>query len=161
MPPFATAGSTASGWGMTRCPSSRSIRPGGPAASGPSATPSMSPGWKKPAEVTDYMNAADFLCLPSQNEGVANVVLESFACGIPVVATAVGGIPEVVVAGETGLLATPFGDTAALAALVQTLLRNPARRTALGEAARRRARELFSAQVIVTRYEELYGRIRS
>ena len=60
---------------------------------------------------------------------------------------------------KTGLLAPTFGDTAALAALVQTLLRDPARRAALGEAARQRARDLFSANVIVTRYEELYRRL--
>ncbi|MEI8314494.1 MAG: glycosyltransferase [Verrucomicrobiota bacterium] len=63
-------------------------------------------GWKKPEEISQYFNAADVLCLPSQNEGVANVVLEAFACGLPVVATAVGGIPEVMTE-ETGILAAP------------------------------------------------------
>ena len=111
--------------------------------------------------IEDYLQAADLGLFTSETESFCLSILELMSLGRPSVAFAVGGIPEVVVAGETGLLATPFGDTAALAALVQTLLRNPARRTALGEAARRRARELFSAQVIVTRYEELYGRIRS
>ena len=63
-------------------------------------------GWKKPSEISQYFNAADMLCLPSQNEGVANVVLEAFACGLPVVATAVGGIPEVMT-DETGVLVAP------------------------------------------------------
>ena len=63
-------------------------------------------GWKKPTEISQYFNAANVLCLPSQNEGVANVVLEAFACGLPVVATAVGGIPEVMTP-ETGILVAP------------------------------------------------------
>ena len=63
-------------------------------------------GWKKPAEISQYFNAANVLCLPSQNEGVANVVLEAFSCGLPVVATAVGGIPEVMT-DETGVLVAP------------------------------------------------------
>jgi glycosyltransferase involved in cell wall biosynthesis len=53
-------------------------------------------GRKTPAQVARYMQAADVLCVPSRHEGVPNVILEAFACGIPVVASRVGGIPEVV-----------------------------------------------------------------
>jgi glycosyltransferase involved in cell wall biosynthesis len=78
--------------------------------------------------------------------------------GCPSCAFAVGGIPEVTVSGETGLLA-PFGDTTALADGIETLLRDPVRRTALGRAAQQRAREKFSAAAIVPRYEALYRRV--
>jgi glycosyltransferase involved in cell wall biosynthesis len=78
--------------------------------------------------------------------------------GCPSAAFAVGGIPEVTVSGETGLLA-PLGDTTALAAGMEALLRDPARRAALGRAAQLRAREKFSAAAIVPRYEALYRRV--
>jgi glycosyltransferase involved in cell wall biosynthesis len=74
------------------------------------------------------------------------------------VATAVGGIPEVAVSGSSGLL-VPAGDADALARGVETLIRDPAQRAALGAAARKRARELFSADAIVPLYERLYRRI--
>lgn len=77
-------------------------------------------GWKNPTEITEYLNAADFLCLPSQNEGVANVVLEAFSCGLPVVATAVGGIPEIMTAA-TGVLAAPRQPESFAAALAKAL----------------------------------------
>jgi len=62
------------------------------------------------------------------------------------------------VPGETGLLA-PAGDADALARAVESLLADPLRRQAMGEAGRRRAREYFSAEVIVPRYEALYRRV--
>jgi glycosyltransferase involved in cell wall biosynthesis len=74
------------------------------------------------------------------------------------VATAVGGIPEVTISGVTGLLVS-FGDADALARAVESLLQNPARRAAFGQAARVRARQMFSAATIVPRYEELYRRV--
>src|SRR5690606_1270954 len=80
----------------------------------------------------------------------------SFAC--PSVSTAVGGIPEVVTPGEHGLL-FPAGDAEGLARGVESLLRDPALRSRLGQAARQRARETFSAQAIVPRYEALYRRV--
>ena len=65
----------------------------------------------------DWFRAADLLCLPSHNEGVPNVVLEAMACGTPVVASAVGGIPEVVPA-HAGLLVPPHDRAALSAALI-------------------------------------------
>jgi teichuronic acid biosynthesis glycosyltransferase TuaC len=64
-------------------------------------------GEKSPDEIARWMNACDLLCLPSLNEGVPNVVLESFACGLPAVASNVGGIPEVVTDEIAGILVEP------------------------------------------------------
>jgi glycosyltransferase involved in cell wall biosynthesis len=78
--------------------------------------------------------------------------------GSPSVATRVGGIPEVVEDGVSGLL-VPAGDVDALAQALQRLIDDPARRVALGQAARRRAQEEFSADKIVPRYIGLYRRV--
>jgi glycosyltransferase involved in cell wall biosynthesis len=85
-------------------------------------------------------------------------ILELMSFGCPSAAFAVGGIPEVTRSGETGLL-VPLGDTTALARAVGALLTDPAQRAALGRAAQQRAREHFSAAVIVPRYEALYRRV--
>ena len=74
-------------------------------------------GQRSPEEVARWMSAADLLCLPSESEGLPNVILEALSCGCPVVGTTVGGIPELVVPG-CGLLVPP-GDTAALAQAIQ------------------------------------------
>lgn len=75
-------------------------------------------------EIPLWMNACDVLCLPSLNEGLPNVVLEAMACGLPVVASRVGGVPEIVRESVNGLL-TPAGEAAALAtALRQALTLN-------------------------------------
>jgi glycosyltransferase involved in cell wall biosynthesis len=81
-------------------------------------------GRKSPAEVAQYMQAADVLGLPSNNEGVPNVILESFACGLPVVATRVGGIPEVHPGDAYGRLVEPR-NLAALSAALRAVLREP------------------------------------
>ena len=81
-------------------------------------------GRKSAAEVSRYMRAADALCLSSRNEGVPNVVLEAFACGIPVVSTNVGGISEVLCHDYLGRLSAP-GDAAALADALQATLSAP------------------------------------
>ena len=79
--------------------------------------------------------------------------------GCPSVAMAVGGIPEVVEDGVSGRL-VPFGDVDAAARAAGKLLDDPVRRTAMGQAARQRAEERFSADVIVPQYEALYRRVR-
>jgi glycosyltransferase involved in cell wall biosynthesis len=78
--------------------------------------------------------------------------------GCPSVAFSVGGIPEVVEHGVTGLL-IPFGDTGALARSLEGLIEDAGRRTTMGCAGQKRARELFSAQAIVPQYEALYRRV--
>jgi N-acetyl-alpha-D-glucosaminyl L-malate synthase BshA len=105
--------------------------------------------------IEDYLQAADLGLFTSETESFCLSILELMSVGCPSVAFAVGGIPEVVLSDETGLL-VPFGDVAALAQAAESILRDPERRRALGQAAQRRARQHFSAAVIVPRYEALY-----
>ncbi|MDB6114481.1 MAG: glgA 1, partial [Lacunisphaera sp.] len=109
-------------------------------------------------DIEGYLAAADLGVFTSELESFCLSILELMSVGCPSAAFAVGGIPEVTKSGETGLL-VPFGDTAALAAAIQGVLADPARRTALGRAAQQRARDHFSAAVIVPRYEQLYRRV--
>lgn len=81
------------------------------------------------------MQAADALCLPSDNEGVPNVLLEAFTCGLPVVASSVGGMPEVHTSDALGQLVPPR-DPHALAAALSKVLRTPLPRDAIIEHAR-------------------------
>jgi N-acetyl-alpha-D-glucosaminyl L-malate synthase BshA len=110
------------------------------------------------SEVEDYIQAADVGLFTSETESFCLSILEAMSLGCPSVAFAVGGIPEVVVSGESGLL-VPFGDVGAMTRTVESLIANPDRRATLGAAAKRRARELFSADSIVPRYEALYRQV--
>jgi sugar transferase (PEP-CTERM/EpsH1 system associated) len=107
------------------------------------------------ADVPALLGAMNVFLLPSLGEGVSNTILEAMASGLPVIATAVGGNPELVTPGETGLL-VPAGDAQALADAILALQDDPARRVHLGAAARAAARERFDWQVTVRRYLEVY-----
>jgi N-acetyl-alpha-D-glucosaminyl L-malate synthase BshA len=109
-------------------------------------------------DIEDYLQAADLGLFTSETESFCLSILELMSVGCPSAAFAVGGIPEVTVADETGVL-VPFGETAALADAVRALLRDPGRRAVLGRAARERARERFSAAAIVPQYERLYREV--
>jgi N-acetyl-alpha-D-glucosaminyl L-malate synthase BshA len=109
-------------------------------------------------DIEDYLQAADLGLFTSETESFCLSILEAMCFGCPSVATAVGGIPEVTISGETGLL-VPFGDADALARAVETLLKDPPRRAAFGQAAQMRARKVFSAEAIVPLYENLYRRV--
>lgn len=109
-------------------------------------------------DVEDYLQAADLGLFSSETESFCLGILEAMWFGCPSVSTDVGGIPEVALNGEHGLL-VPSGDADALARAVESLLRDPAKRVALGQSAQCRARELFSAEAIVPRYEALYRRV--
>ena len=106
-------------------------------------------------DVAGLLPLLDIFVLPSLYEGFGIAILEAMAAGRPVVATAVGGIPEVVVHGETGLLVPP-GDPVALAAALHELLAHPERARALGARGRERAREKFHIESIVRQHETLY-----
>jgi len=100
--------------------------------------------------------AADVVTLPSRSEGFGRVLIEAACLEKPVVATRVGGIPEVVVDGETGFLVPP-DDPAALAEAINRLLDDPGLRAKLGAAARLRATERFSADRHVAGVEAVYA----
>lgn len=113
---------------------------------------------EKVTDIECYLQAADLGLFTSEVESFCLSILELMSVGCPSAAFAVGGIPEVTIAGETGLLA-PLGDTSTLAAGIESLLRDPARRSAWGRAAQQRARGHFSAAAVVPRYEALYRRV--
>jgi len=98
---------------------------------------------------------ARFFVLSSRSEGIPLTVLEAMACGLPVVATRVGGLPEVVEDGVTGLL-VPAADPAALAEAMVRLCNDPFGRERMGRAGGLRALELFDIRRMVADYESLY-----
>ena len=100
--------------------------------------------------------AMDVSVLTSRSEGLSLTLLESMVHGLPVVATAVGGNPEVVVEGATGHL-TPPGEAAAFASRVASLLRDPERRAALGRSAREEALRRFSLGAAARAYQDFYA----
>lgn len=97
----------------------------------------------------------DVSVLCSRGEGFPNSIVEAMAAERPMVATAVGGVPDVVVDGVTGVLVPP-GDSEQLAASIDRLLRDRATAQRMGAAGAQRAREAFNAQRVVRRLEELY-----
>ncbi len=113
---------------------------------------------EKVSDIEDYLQAADLGLFTSELETFCLSILEAMCFACPSVSTGVGGIPEVVENNVSGML-VPFGDTKAMAAAVETLMRDPARRREMGRAAQKRARELFSAAAIVPRYQQLYHRV--
>jgi len=109
-------------------------------------------------DIEDYLQVADLGLFTSEMESFCLSILEAMCFACPSVATRVGGIPEVIEDNATGLL-VPFGDAGALAGAVEGLIQDPSRRIGMGRAAQHRARERFSADVIVPRYEALYRRV--
>lgn len=107
------------------------------------------------SEIEDYLQAADLGLFASDSESFCLSILEAMAFGCPSVSTAVGGVPEVVEAGKSGVLVPP-GDAEALACAVRELAGDAPRRQALGRAARERARSVFSADRVVRQYEDFY-----
>jgi spore coat protein SA len=112
-------------------------------------------GYVNHAEMPEKYRQADLVVVPSLSESFGMASVEAMACALPVVAARVGGLAENVVDGSTGLL-VPRGDAAMLAGAIVDLLRDDARRQAMGEAARRRAVALYSWDRIVDRTLELY-----
>jgi N-acetyl-alpha-D-glucosaminyl L-malate synthase BshA len=108
--------------------------------------------------VEQTLIGADLFILPSTTESFGLAVLEAMACGVPVVATRTGGLPEVVAEGETGFLA-PVGDVEALAAAALKLLTDDGLARRFGEAGRARAIDCFSEDRVVSLYRGLYERV--
>ena len=109
-------------------------------------------------DVADLLALADVFVLPSESEGFGRVLVEAMAMARAIVATNVGGIPDIVLDGETGVLVEP-ADPVALAQAVRGLLDDPARAARLAEAGRQRAESTFSLSAHVDGVERIYDEI--
>ncbi len=107
-------------------------------------------------DVRPFLALADLLLLPSAAESFGLAAAEALASEVPVIGVRNGGLPEVVQDGEHGFL-LDLGDVEAMAAAALSLLENPERRRAMGEAGRRRVMERFAPERIVPQYENFYG----
>jgi glycosyltransferase involved in cell wall biosynthesis len=109
-------------------------------------------------EVLSLMSVADVFLLPSRQESFGLAALEAMACGVPVVASDVGGLPEVVEHGVSGFL-HPLDALDEMAASALSVLTDADRGRRVGAAARRRVEERFDASTIVPQYEAYYREI--
>lgn len=105
-------------------------------------------------DIARLLASMDVLAVPSRRETFGLVVIEAMSMGIPVVAANVGGIPEIVADGETGLLVER--DPAAFAQALVALLTSPARRAQMGQAGHKRVQERFTADTMIDRIEDVY-----
>jgi glycosyltransferase involved in cell wall biosynthesis len=106
------------------------------------------------------VQAFDIIAVPSHVEPLGNATLEAMAAGRPVVGTRVGGIPEMVIDGTTGML-VPRSAPAALADAIDTLVGRPELRTAMAAAAKQRAREMFGIEAHGRKLQAQYDRVRA
>ncbi len=111
-------------------------------------------------DVERFLPLMDVLALPSYTEGLPVVVLEAFAAGVPVVATRVGGTPEVVEDGVNGYLVEPE-DASALARRIREVLRSEPDRLAMGQRGRQHVLENFTFEAQSVKYQEIFARIVS
>lgn len=109
-------------------------------------------------EMPEMMAMLDLVTLTSEEESFGRVLIEAMAASRPVVATRGGGVAEVVVDGETGLL-VPMGDVERIASAMASLLADPGLRRAMGEAGRQRAIARFSIEAHARKVEDLYREI--
>jgi len=112
----------------------------------------------KQERVSELLALADLLLMPSELESFGLAALEAMACKVPSIATRVGGVPELIDEGITGLL-FPVGDIEAMAAGALSLLTNPSRLDAMREAARQTAQKRFCATLVVPQYVRFYEKI--
>jgi len=109
-------------------------------------------------DVPALMREWDLFVLPSRTEGISNTILEAMASGLPVLATAVGGNPELVVDGVTGRLVAR-DDPEAMADAMSALLADPGALREMGAAGRARVEEKFSIEAMVAKYLSLYDQL--
>jgi glycosyltransferase involved in cell wall biosynthesis len=113
--------------------------------------------YSEPLGRTAFMESLDVFVLPSFAEGTSNSVIEAMAHGLPIIASAVGGVPDVVDA-ESGIL-VPAGDSAALASAMSSLAADPERRKRMGLAARARYEKLFEPAAVLPLMMKVYGKV--
>ncbi len=109
-------------------------------------------------EVMELLSLGDLFLLPSEKESFGLAALEAMACGTPVVASDTGGIPEVVLDGETGYVC-PVGDVPSMVERSLRILTDPVRQKAMGQASQARARNVFGAEKIIPQYIALYEKL--
>ena len=112
----------------------------------------------KQPKIVDYLSASDVLLLPSEQESFGLAALEAMACEVPVVASRVGGVPEVVTDGETGFL-SEVGDVDKMANDAARLLTDHAFRTEMGKRARESAVSRYRTDLIIPQYLEFYEKV--
>jgi N-acetyl-alpha-D-glucosaminyl L-malate synthase BshA len=112
----------------------------------------------KQPKIVDYLSAADVLLLPSEQESFGLAALEAMACEVPVIASRVGGVPEVVEDGETGFL-SEVGDVEKMANDAAKLLAEPKLRREMGQRARTSAVSRYRTDIVIPRYIEFYERV--
>jgi len=112
----------------------------------------------KQPKIVDYLSAADVLLLPSEQESFGLAALEAMACEVPVIASRVGGVPEVVEDGETGFL-SEVGDVEKMANDAGKLLADPELRSKMGQRARESALSRYRTDLVIPRYIEFYERV--
>ena len=110
--------------------------------------------------LTELLSAANIFLLPSQSESFGLAALEAMACGVPIVSSSTGGIPELNIHNTTGFIAE-LGDTEKIAKYVIELLTNEKKHAVFSENCRRRALEEFDTQLIIPKYLAYYERILS
>ena len=108
--------------------------------------------------IADYLSVADLLLIPSQTESFGLAALEAMACEVPVIATRVGGLPEVVKNGENGFL-VKLGDTAAMAERAIEILSDETKQRDFGKRGREWAIGQFNTERVIPMYERLYERV--
>jgi glycosyltransferase involved in cell wall biosynthesis len=108
------------------------------------------------ASMSLLYNTADLFVIPSIEDNLPNTALEAQACGVPIVGFRVGGLPEIVRDGQTGVLVTP-SDAHALRFAVAALMGNSEQRSAMSKASRIRAETEFRLDLQARRYVELYA----
>ena len=112
----------------------------------------------KQPKIVDYLSAADVLLLPSEQESFGLAALEAMACEVPVIASRVGGVPEVVTDGDTGFL-SEVGDVEKMAEDAARLLTDEKLRREMGKRARESALSRYRTDIIIPQYIEFYERV--
>ncbi len=110
--------------------------------------------------VSEYLQASDIFVFPSENEAFPLAPLEAMACGLPVIATSVGGLKDILQHGQNGWAVQP-GDFQQLREALEGLMGSPWLAAQLGQAARRTVTERYSADSVTAKYVELFSRIHA